>query len=56
MISGADAEPRAASRQIGAALVASYVERLIERRCGWMATYVDLDNGNTSMCAGRTQA
>ena len=27
------------------AVVASYVEQLLESRCGWMATYVDLDNG-----------
>jgi hypothetical protein len=38
-------EQSATINQIMAALVASYVERLLERRCGWMATHVDLDNG-----------
>jgi PRTRC genetic system ThiF family protein len=38
-------EQSATINQIMAALVVSYVERLLERRCGWMATYVDLENG-----------
>jgi hypothetical protein len=28
-----------------AALVSSYLERLLDGTCSWMATYADLDNG-----------
>ena len=31
--------------QVVAALTASYVEKLLSRRCGWMASYFDLDDG-----------
>jgi hypothetical protein len=31
--------------QLMAAVVASYVESLLEGACSWMATYLDLDNG-----------
>jgi hypothetical protein len=38
-------EQSATINQIMAALMASYVERLLDRRCAWMASYVDMDNG-----------
>ena len=31
--------------QVVAALAASYVEKLLSRSCGWMASYFDLDDG-----------
>ena len=31
--------------QVMATLVAGYVERLLDGTCGWMASYVDLDEG-----------
>jgi hypothetical protein len=31
--------------QVVTAIAASYVEKLLERTCGWMASYFDLDEG-----------
>ena len=31
--------------QMMASLLAAYVERLMDGTCGWMATYLDLDDG-----------
>jgi hypothetical protein len=31
--------------QVAAAIAASYVEKLLEGACGWMASYFDLDDG-----------
>jgi hypothetical protein len=39
------ADQSATINQVMAALVASYVERLLNGTCSWMATYVDLDGG-----------
>ena len=41
----AHAEQSATINQVMAALVASYVERLLNGTCTWMATYVDLHDG-----------
>lgn len=38
-------EQSATINQVMAALVASYAERLLDRKCAWMASYVDLDDG-----------
>jgi hypothetical protein len=40
-----DGEQGRTINQVMAALVAAYVERLLDGSCGWMATYVDLDAG-----------
>jgi PRTRC genetic system ThiF family protein len=39
------AEQSATINQVMAALATSYVERLLEGRCTWMASYLDVDNG-----------
>ncbi len=41
----ADGEQGRTINQMMAALVAAYVERLLDGTCDWMATYVDLDAG-----------
>jgi hypothetical protein len=40
-----EGEQRRTINQFMAALVSSYLERLLDGTCGWMATYADLDNG-----------
>lgn len=40
-----DGEQGRTINQLMAALTAAYVERLLDGTCGWMATYVDLDDG-----------
>jgi PRTRC genetic system ThiF family protein len=41
----ARAEQTGTINQIMAAIAASYLEKLLDRTCGWMATYVDMDDG-----------
>jgi PRTRC genetic system ThiF family protein len=42
----ADGDQDRTINQVMAAVLASYVERLLDGNCCWMATYIDLDNGS----------
>ena len=41
----ADGDQGRTINQMMASLLAAYVERLLDGTCGWMATYLDLDDG-----------